>query len=311
MSEPGLTISPDFHSVTAKNVAKYRDKTVVIKFGGELVEQENVLRNLVRQAITLTNFGARVVLVHGGGKQIDSELEKEGIVPKKIDGRRDTDLPTLEVTHRCLNDLNRKIVNMFHEEAARLGADVTALGLGGNDMRLITAEPFKAGSDTRTGRIVSVNGEEIARLAGKNNVVIFHPICAGNDGLCLNVNADDVAAGIAESMKADRLILCSNIPGVLDKDKKKISEISTDQVQALIDDETITGGMIPKVQAAQKVAASPGVGGVVILDGANANAIETELMTEAGAGTLIRRPDAESRKPQPLLLRNEWRVPGP
>lgn len=301
MSDHELTISPDFYSAVAQNAAKYRDKTVVIKFGGELVEQEAVMRNLMKQAITLKNFGARVILVHGGGKQIDAELEKEGITPRKIDGRRDTDFPTLEVTHRCLNELNRQIVNFFHDEAARLGANVAAVGLGGNDNRLIVAVPFKEGSDTRTGRISFVDEAKLAHLADQNTVPILHPICMGRDGACFNVNADDVAAAIAVALKAERLILCSNIPGVLDKQKNKIPDIATDQIQGLIDDGTVSGGMIPKIEAAAAVANHPDVGGVVILDGANPKAIETELLTNDGAGTLI-------RSPQPLLLLREWRI---
>lgn len=297
----GLTISDNFYTVVAQNAARYRGETVVIKFGGELVEKEHVLRNLLKQAITLKNFGARVVLIHGGGKQIDSELEKAGIEPKKIDGRRDTDFPTLDVTHRCLNELNRQIVNYFHEEGSRLGANVAAVGLGGNDNRLITAVPFKDGSDTRTGRIESVDTVKLAHLADQNTVPILHPICAGKDGACFNVNADDVAAAIAVALNAKRLILCSNIPGVLDKNKNKISEITTDRVAGLIADETIKGGMIPKINAAAEVADNPNVGGVVILDGANPKAIADELLTENGAGTLIRKLTASEATAAPDL----------
>ncbi len=306
-----LTISPDFYAVVAKNAAKYRDKTIVIKFGGELVEQEPVMRNLMKQAITLKNLGARVVLVHGGGKQIDAELEKEGIEPKWFGAkeRRDTDLPTLEVTHRCLNELNRRIVNYFHEEASRLGANVAAVGLGGNDNRLLTAVPYYDGSDTRTGRVSYVDVAKLSHLADQNSVPIFHPICAGNDGVCFNVNADDVAAEIAVALRADRLILCSNIPGVLDKNKNKITELRTDRIASLIADGTITGGMKTKVKAAASVANNPNIGGVVILDGADPKAIEIELLTDTGAGTLVLKPEEHVRTAMPNLSSQFGRQP--
>lgn len=307
------TISEDFYAVMARNAAKYRGKTVVIKFGGELVAKDNVLRNLMTQAITLKNFGARVVLVHGGGTQIDEELTKAGIEPKKVDGVRDTDVPTLEVTHRCLNELNRRIVNMFHEEAQRLGANVAAIGLGGNDNLMITAKPkWDDRPETRTGTIAHLDQAKLSLLADQNSVPILHPICAALDGGCMNVNADDVAAEIAVALKANRLILCSNIPGVLDKDKNKIPEISTEQVANLIADETITGGMIPKIMAAAKVAAQEGVGGVVILDGADPKALVDELMTDVGAGTLIRKPQAQGRAYVPLVpnVAGAWSASG-
>lgn len=281
------TISPDFYTVAARYAAKYRDKTVVIKFGGELVAQDDVIRNLMVQAITLKNFGARVVLVHGGGTQIDEELKRAGIEPKKTQGVRDTDMATLEVTHRCLNELNRRIVNLFHEEAFKLGADVNAIGLGGNDLKLITAKPrFE---ESRTGTLTDVDSAKLSYFTAANSIPVIHPISMGQDGTCMNVNADEVAAGIAIALGAQRLILCSNVKAVLDKDKNRISHIYTDNWKHWIEDGTVNGGMIPKVEAAIEVASHPAVGGVVILDGADKQAIEKELLTDEGAGTLFLR----------------------
>lgn len=312
MTDAVLTISPEFYQVVAKNAAKYREQTIIIKFGGELVEKEDVMRNLMRQAITLKNLGARVLLVHGGGKQIDNELTAAGIEPRKIDGRRDTDMPTLDITHRCLNELNRQIVNYFHEEASRLGANVAAVGLGGNDNRLITAVPYWDSVDTRTGKVAHVDRVKLSHLADQNSVPIIHPICAGKDGLCYNVNADDVAAAIAIELGAMRLILCSNVKGVLDKKKQQIMELTTDRIQSLVDDGTITDGMIPKVNAAADVARNPNVGGVVILDGANPKAIETELLTDEGAGTLICKPvDAVEKNIKLSVAFGQQPEPGP
>ncbi len=296
------TISPDFYTVAARYAAKYRDKTIVIKFGGELVAQDDVIRNLMVQAITLKNFGARVVLVHGGGTQIDEELKRAGIEPlkDKVTDARITDLATLEVTHRCLNELNRRIVNLFHEEAAKLGADVNAIGLGGNDSRLITAKPRFENS--RTGTLTDVDSAKLSYFTAANSIPIIHPISMGQDGICMNVNADEVAAGIAISLGAQRLILCTNVDAVLDKSKKRISHIYTDNWRHWIDDGTIYGGMKLKVEAAMDVASNPAVGGVVILNGADKQAIEKELLTDEGAGTLfLRRAAGQAPSAAPAL----------
>lgn len=282
-----LRVSPNFYAAASRYAAKYRDKTIVIKFGGELVAQDSVIRNLMVQAINLKNFGANVVLVHGGGRQIDDELKAMNLPKKERDNVRDTDLPTLEVTHRCLNELNRTIVNYFHEEAAKLGADISAIGLGGNDNRLIMAKERFEGS--RTGVVNFVDREKLQKLTDQKSVPIIHPISMGYDGKCMNVNADEVAAAIAISLSAHRLILCSNKPGVLDKNEQRIPELYVDEIEELIANGTIFKGMVPKARAAAETAKDPAVGGVVILDGADTQSIEDELLTDAGAGTLIRR----------------------
>ena len=301
-STPTPALAADFLQEAAHFAHRYAGKAIVIKFGGELLTQENVMRNLVRQAIALRNFGAKVVLVHGGGVQINDKLKEAGIEPKYDDatGVRDTDLATLEITHSCLSELNRRIVNCFTEEAIRNDEVVSAVGLGGNDGHMITATAKFPGS--RTGTIARVNSEKLDAYAS-NDVLIFHPICMGTDGKGMNVNADEVAAELAISMKADRLILCSNVSGVWDKDKKRISLLQTDEIQTLIADGTIKNGMIPKIKSAALVADHPDVGGVVILDGADPHAIESELFSRKGAGTLIqKRPD--SPKPDLVPVRN-------
>lgn len=283
-----------------KYVQAYKGKTVVIKFGGELVAQDPVIRNLIRQAVYLKALGAKVVLVHGGGAQITEELGKAGIESRIIGGFRYTTQEALDITHRCLNELNRRIVNIFHEEAARLGLDSAAYGLGGVDGKLIIADTLYDAEDrfagSRTGDIEEVDGERLMLLCKGNGVPILHPVCSAYDGGCMNVNADDVAAAIATAIDAHRLILCSNIPGVLDKGRVLISKIYTDEIDALIADETVTGGMIPKLRAAAETASDPHVGGVVILDGANPTAIEKELFTDEGSGTLILRRETEDEE---------------
>ncbi len=286
MSGPIPDFPTDFNSAMAvRYVEQYRRQGIVIKTGGEGL-QEDVLRNKAVQTIKLKKLGARVAIIHGGGPQIDEALEAAGIVPQKIDGVRVTDAATLEITHRCLNDINRKFVNIFNEEAAKMGGDISAIGLGGNDGKLITAESIMAGSFT--GKVIDVDGYKLAQMTIGDDVPIIHPICIGKDGVARNVNADEVAAAVAMSLNAQRLILCSNIPGVLDKNKNKIPELFVEDVEDLIANGTITGGMIPKVRSAAEVA-KRGVGGVVILDWADPTAIEREIFTDLGAGTLIKR----------------------
>lgn len=299
-----MSISPDFYAVAAKYAARYRDKVIVIKFGGELAAQDDVLGNLMIQAINLNNFGARVVLVHGGGDQIEAAMKEAGIELKpKIGGVRPTDMQDLDIAHRALNELNRQIVNRMHLEAAKLGANVSAIGLGGNDGKLIVAKPHQGIQAERTGRVdaTGVDAEALFVMTEGDKIPIIHSICIGEDGICMNVNADDVAAVIAHSLKASRLIMCSNTKGVLDKNNERIPVLYTDEIDGLIEDGTIGSGMINKAKAMRTFANLPYVGGVVVLDGANKQAIEEELYTEAGAGTLIQRRPEKNQEPKSVI----------
>lgn len=292
-----MSVGPEFYAAAARYAARYRDKVVVIKFGGELAAQDDVLRNLMVQAINLKNFGARVVIVHGGGVQIDDAMTAAGIEPKdKIEGVRPTDMADLEIAHKALNELNRQIVNVLHEEAGKLGANVSGIGLGANDGKLITAKPYEKINAERTGQVAAVKKQMLFDLSDGSRIPVIHSICIGEDGVCMNVNADDVAATIAYHMQAQRLIMCSNTKGVLDKDKELIPSLYTDELAGLIADGTINGGMINKVRVLANFANLPGVGGVVVLDGSDTQAIEVELLTDEGAGTLIQARPYEPSK---------------
>lgn len=270
----------------ALNVSRHAGKIQVIKIGGEVVEDDQAIRHQVRQAIDLTHFGAKVIIVHGGGVQITQALEAAGIEAKFVNGLRHTSAEAVEITKQCLETLNAKIVAIFQEEAKAMKSKVCVQGFGGFECGVEAAPIFEG---TRTGKITRVDADDLKGRFDAPCVSFVYPICEGPDGGYMNVNADDVSAAMAIAVNADRLIICSNIPGVLDKDKKLISKITIAEIQGLIDDGTVSGGMIPKLQSAADVILQSKVGGVVILNGKDPSAIERELFTEEGGGTLIVR----------------------
>lgn len=277
-----------FNAGTA-HADQYRGKSVVIKFGGALAENDDVIRNIARQAAFLTTeMGARVVVVHGGGKQINQALEDKGITPRRDPATdlRITDAATLDVSDAALRTLNGRITRLFQDVA-----DVQAMGMAGYDARVVQSQPL----NHFTGEAVGVDAgllDHLTGFAGRHVVPVIYPIChslSPVDGEArLNVNADDVAAAIAAAMKAERLVLCSDIPGVLDKNKILLPDLTIEDIDALIADNTVTGGMIAKVKAAAQAAQALDKGGVVILDGRKENVILNEFLLESGAGTLIR-----------------------
>lgn len=275
----------NFFEVMSLNVARHAGRTQVIKIGGEVVEDDASIRNLVRQTIALANFGANVIVVHGGGVQITKALEQAGIKAEFVNGIRNTSEEAVGVTQMCLAELNDKIVRIFDEEVKALDAEVSARGFGGYQDGIIEAKPVFEG--TRTGTVSAIDAAKLHDRFVGPTVQFIYPVCRGEDGGYMNVNADDVAAAVAIAMDADRLIICSNIPGVMDKDKKVISKIETGQIAALVEDGTVSGGMIPKLKSASDVILNSRVGGVVILNGKDSSAIERELFTEEGGGTLI------------------------
>ena len=268
---------------------KYRVEVIVIKFGGALAEEDDTIRNIGKQAAFLAeSVKARVIVVHGGGKQIDNALLEKNIEPKKdtATGLRITDLPTLDVSDSALRALNGKIVRLFQEAST----DFRAVGMAGYDGQLAQAEKL----NHYTGEATEINVKYLNHLLDYDAGVIpvIYPICKNQNAdtgeTRLNVNADNLAAEIASQMKARRLVLCSDIPGVLDKDGNLLTGLTSEDIDKLIDDGTVTGGMTAKLKSAAKAVEILPSGGVVILDGRKDNAILTEFLYEKGAGTLIR-----------------------
>ncbi len=283
-----LRITEEFYEVVSKNAAKYKGKNVVIKFGGELVAQPEKVRSLIKQAINLVNLGANVVMVHGGGVQIEDEIKEKGFLNKKVDGLRVNDEDVLNLSDQRLSELNREIGILFLEEANRLESDVSCLPMAGYTGNAIKADPAFEGY--LTGTNCSVNSEFFENAFKNNCIPIVYPICLGKNGERMSVNADEVASSIILQLGGERLVLCTNTPGVLDKEGNRIPEIVPDDIDKLIQNGTVTEGMIPKLRECLRVAQDKKVGGVVILDGNDPRAVAQEILTDEGAGTLIRAP---------------------
>lgn len=288
-------MSSDFDiSAIFNDILKYRDKyqkeLIVIKFGGSLAENDEIIRSIGRQAAFLTHsINARVIVVHGGGRQINDALEKENIQPKRDPDTnlRMTDEPTVRISDQALRNLNGHIVRLFHEASK----DIHVVGMAGYDGRTVRAKPL----NYYTGEAAQISVDYLTHLMNFKDggtIPVIYPICWNDqphkDEARLNVNADSVAAAIASQMNARRLILCSDIPGVLDNNGNLLTGLSSHDVDHLIDKGIVTGGMVTKLRAASEAAESIPNGGVAILDGRKDNVILAELLFEKGAGTLIR-----------------------
>ena len=276
---------------------QYDNQIVGFKYGGELAEDAAKVREIFRQCVIMTRShrGPLLFGVHGGGDAITAALAKEGV--ERVDdakGKRITNPAVMNVADRELGLINKSNVRLFNS----LSDDVQAVGLAAYDGRLVTATPFDAANNNYAGRVTKVNtgflSKIMSRSSGTYNIPLIYPIAYGPTAEAtdyrINVNADDLAAEIAMAMKAKRFILLSNIPGVLDKQKNLISTLSTDDIAGLIEDGTITKGMIPKVEGARDVALELGdAGGVAIIDGRKRSTMLNELLG-MGGGTLIHAP---------------------
>ena len=251
------------------HMLRYDDTTVVVKYGGHAMGDEQVARNFARDIVLLEQSGVNPVVVHGGGPQIGAMLAKLGIKSEFAAGLRVTDKATVEIVEMVLaGSINKQIVGFINAEGGR------AIGLCGKDGNMVTA--------------VKADTMVLDQVLGRDLIPVLAPVAQGADGETYNVNADTFAGAIAGALKAKRLLFLTDVPGVLDKNKQLIKELSISQIHDLIADGTITGGMIPKVETCI-YAIEQGVEGVVILDGKTPHAVLVELLTDHGAGTLITR----------------------
>lgn len=291
---------------TAKTLAEalpyiqiYDRETVVIKYGGHAMGQEDVAKVFAADAVLLKLLGVHPVVVHGGGPQISRMLDKAGVKSTFVDGLRVTDEATMEVAEMVLSGaINKEIANWITQAGAE--ADVRGVGLSGKDARLITAEKV-----TRTRKDPDSNIEQVvdlgfvgeptkvdphliqALLASETDYIpVIAPIGVSTEGETFNINADTVAGALAGALKAKRMLMLTDIKGVLDGDGELIREMTVDQARELIASGVATGGMIPKLENAIH-AIEAGVEAVVILDGRRPHAMLVELFSEHGAGTLI------------------------
>ncbi len=274
---------------------RFTDKTVVVKFGGNAMGDQKLFDLFARDMVLLRQVGIRPIVVHGGGPQIGNMLEKLEIKSEFVDGLRITDQAAIDVVEMVLSgSINKQIV------AAINAAGGTAIGISGKDGNLIRAMRLKRTTrdpDSNIEKVIDLGlvGEpqyiapKILEVFATSDVIpVIAPIGVGPDGETLNINADTAAGAIAAAMGAARMYMLTDIEGVLDKDGNLISELTVTEARAAIENGTIKGGMIPKIETCIDAIAS-GVDGAAIIDGRIAHTVPVELFTAGGAGTLITR----------------------
>ncbi len=274
---------------------RYAGKSVVVKYGGHAMGDAELAKAFCSDIALLKQSGVDPVVVHGGGPQIGAMLEKVGIQSQFQDGLRITDQATVEVVEMVLaGSINKSIVAAMNAQGAR------AIGLCGKDGNMVLAEKAKrtiVDPDSQIERVVDlglvgepakVDRKVLDMTASAGLIPVVAPVCFGEDGNTYNVNADTFAGAVAAAMSATRLLFLTDVPGVLGADGQLIKQLSVADARALIDDGTIAGGMIPKVETCIS-AVEAGVEGVAILNGKRRHAVLLELYTEHGAGTLMVR----------------------
>ena len=274
---------------------RYDKQTVVVKYGGHAMGDPALAADFARDIVLIKQAGVNPIVVHGGGPQIGSLLERLNIRSEFKGGLRVTDRETVEVVEMVLaGSVNKEIVTAINTQGGK------AVGISGKDANLMRAKRLERrwrepGSDIEqiadlgfVGEPAAVDPHIIDVIIHSDLIPVVAPIGVGPDGETLNINADTFAAALASALKARRLLLLTDVEGVLDKHGRLIKSLTTAEAQALIDDGTITGGMIPKIESCIDVI-SEGVEGVVIINGKVPHAVLLELFTEHGAGTLIER----------------------
>jgi acetylglutamate kinase len=261
---------------------RYNDATVVIKLGGHAMGSDEAMLEFARDVVLMRQVGVKPVIVHGGGPMINDMLKRLGIESQFINGKRVTDAATMEVVEMVLSGLvNAKIVQAISSQGGR------AVGVSGKDSGLIICEPEDPHLGL-VGRPVTVNPLLLTDMAEKELIPVIAPLGMGMKGETFNINGDTAAGAIAAALKADRLLLLTDVSGVKNAAGEVLTEITPDQIAQLTAEGTIAGGMIPKTQTALD-ALSAGVRAAVILDGRAPNACLLELFTEHGAGSIIRK----------------------
>src|SRR6202008_2244557 len=277
------------------HMQQYDEETIVIKYGGHAMGAEDTAKAFARDIVLLEQTAINPVVVHGGGPQIATMLKRLGIPSEFAAGLRITDAATIEVVEMVLaGSINKQLVGYINEAGGK------AVGLCGKDGNMVTASKATrtmVDPDSHIERIVDLGfvGEPekvdttvLNQVLGRDLIPVLAPIAISKEGVTYNVNADTFAGAIAGALHAKRLLLLTDVPGVLDKSRNLIKELSVDDARRLIADGTISGGMIPKGETCL-YALDAGVEAVVILDGQVEHAVLLELLTDHGAGTLMTR----------------------
>ncbi len=264
---------------------RFFDKTIVIKYGGAAQKDAALRASFAVDVVLLKHIGVRPVIVHGGGPQIGATLERLGKQSTFVDGLRVTDDETMDVVEMVLGGkVNHEIVELVQQGGGR------AIGLTGSDGGMIRVKRrTKDGRDIgRVGEVVAVDAAAITAVADAGFVPVIAPIGVGDDGLTYNVNADEAAGAIAQALKAEKLMLLTDVPGVLDAEGRLIPQLSRERAQHLVREGVIKGGMIPKVECCA-AAVNGGVARAHVVDGRVLHAVLLEIFTDGGVGTLITR----------------------
>lgn len=275
-------------------IQRFVDKLIVVKYGGNAMTDPELESSFARDIVLLKTVGMHPVVVHGGGPQVDNLLKELGRQSDRIDGMRVTDKSTMDIVEMVLGgSVNKSIVSLINKHGGR------AIGLTGKDANLIQAKKLmmeKIGVDGIAvpvdlgfvGDVVSVNKDVINMLIASDFIPVIAPLGVDKEGNTYNINADLVAGKVAEFLQAEKLMLLTNIKGVLGRDGEVVTGLTPKKVDALIEDGTISGGMIPKIQCALDAVRS-GVKSAVIVDGRVPHATLLEIFTNEGVGTLISR----------------------
>ena len=264
-----------------KYIDKYKNELIVIKYGGNVFIDRNIFNNFISDISILNKLGLSIIIVHGGGPRIKRELEKSNIKSKFIRGLRVTDEKNINIVEDVLIDFNEDIVNSLIEK----GSNAVSINTKKNNVIEVIPETEELGF---VGKPSKINTNIIKDIIKVNSVPIISPLGLGKNNQTFNINGDTAAGAIAKSLKCRRLLLMTNVEGVLDKEKKLIEEITSSEILEMINNEIITEGMIPKINTCLD-AVMNGVTGVGIIDGRKKHSILFELFSDKGAGTLIRK----------------------
>ena len=265
----------------SKYIEKYKNDLIVIKYGGNVFIDREIFNNFITDISILNKLGISIAVVHGGGPRIKRELDKSNIQSKFIRGLRVTDKKIIDIVENVLIDFNKDIVNSLN----KVGAEAISIHTQKNNIIEIIPEANELGF---VGIPNKINSEILKEIIIQKKIPIISPLGLGKNKQSYNINGDTAAGAIAKSLKSRRLLLMTNVEGVLNKEKKLIEEISSKEVLEMIKDETITEGMIPKINTCLD-AVNNGVTAVGIIDGRKKHSILYEIFSDKGSGTLIRR----------------------
>ena len=266
---------------TKKYLEKYNDEFIVIKCGGSVLVDPNLFKIFIEDVAVLNKLGFNPIIVHGGGKRINSKLLELNIKSNFINGLRVTDKNTIDIVENVLIEFNKEIVDALKNQSCETRR------ITSKEYNIITVKP-ESDKLGFVGTPTQIKTNVLKEIIKVNEVPVVAPLGLDENNQTFNINADTAAGSIAIELKARRLMIISDVEGVLDNEKKLIPEINSSSIKDLIENETITGGMIPKINNCLDVA-SNGVKGVVIIDGRKNHSILFELLSDKGSGTLIRQ----------------------